>query len=54
MNRIAYYLFKHKYENLTFSNFVMRLRILQSSQYLKRLTFWLSILDINGDELISC
>ncbi len=53
MNRIAYYLFRHKGENLTFANFTTRLNILQNAPYKKRSTLWLAILDEKGDEIIT-
>jgi len=53
MNRIAFYLFKFKGESATFLNFTMRLKILQTSNYQKRLAFWLNIIDDNGTEMIA-
>jgi hypothetical protein len=53
MNRIAFYLFRHKGEGLTFANFGTRLNILQNAPYQKRSTLWLSILDEKGDEVIT-
>ena len=53
MNRIAFYLFKFKGESVTFLNFTMRLKILQTSNYQKRLAFWLNIIDDNGTEMIA-
>ena len=53
MNKIAFYLFKHKGENLTFDNFCARLNILMNADYKKRITLWLSLIDEIGDELIS-
>ena len=52
MNRIAFYLFRFKGENVTFPNFTMRLKILQTGNYQKRLAFWLNIIDEEGTEII--
>ncbi|CDW83357.1 anoctamin-like protein [Stylonychia lemnae] len=52
LNRIAFYLFKHKGENLTFDNYCARLNILQTSPYTRRVTLWLSLIDEKGDEVI--
>mmetsp|Transcript_30563 Transcript_30563/g.30005 ORF Transcript_30563/g.30005 Transcript_30563/m.30005 type:complete len:188 (-) Transcript_30563:38-601(-) len=53
MNRVAFYLYRYKGDNLTFELFKQRLFILQNGQqFSKQVNFWLSLMDENDEDML--